>query len=159
PLIQESFARRGQSPMANKLLYAEIKSVLENLRSVLDYAAHDIEEAVKPVASAPKGTDVYFPFVHPVSMKGKRKSEAEIRNEFKTKPFVQETSQRLPKVFAVLESVQGQQWLSDLIEEVNPQKHNNRACLGAKEVHIGSGGFVVTAEPDKGGSRGGTLLV
>jgi hypothetical protein len=45
-----------------------------------------------------------------------------------------------PKIYDVILRVQGQDWLSKVINAVNPQKHNDAVRLGDKQMTIGPPG-------------------
>jgi hypothetical protein len=135
PLLQKAFANR-QLREADDLLYAEIKSVLENLRSVLDYAFHDLVMITPTISSPGAGDNFYFPFAHPRTKTGKAKSKTDILNDFGSKPLVPELKRHHPFIYSALLNVQGEQWLSDLIVSVNDQKHNDAVKLGEKWMHV-----------------------
>lgn len=125
--------------------YAEVRDtitvVIQNLRKVLDYVAKDIEESTRPSGdSAP--IDPHFPFVHPNGrVSGNRKTPSEIAKKFDDK--VDGTSGKFmglrtskPEIHSLLFGVQGAQWLSDLIGNVNPVKHNDRPQLGKDIIQL-----------------------
>jgi hypothetical protein len=102
----------------------ETKAALEALRSALDYLAHDIADlAKKPSAD----DDVYFPFVH--AKPGQ--AGPVVRKRFETRMTREDWYKTFPNLRAVnrpvydlLMSIQGAQWISDLIRTVNPAKHD-----------------------------------
>ncbi len=140
PSLRVAFANRCLRD-ADDLLYADIKSVLENLRSVLDYTFHDLVAIIPTVSSPGSGDTLYFPFAHPITKAGKAKSRTDILNDFAHKRMVPELKRYHPSIYGILLGVQGEQWLSDLIKSVNDQKHNDTVKLGEKWMHINPDGI------------------
>lgn len=126
-----------------------LKTILQNLRAVLDYVAHDIEESTRPPnLSVPN--DLHFPFVHPIDRKtGAVISAQAIDAQFCIKlaakyPGMQTAK---PTVYAALRQIQGAPWLSEFIKVVNEIKHNARPELGRREIRyaenvIVRGGYI-----------------
>ena len=141
PSIKENFQKykvaEGKDKAAEGSIRTDIKSALENIRSALDYLAHDIAELNK---NDFQKCDIYFPYVHPLKKDGSKRSRNEIETVFSSqmKEF-KGLEEKYKEMFLFLRSLQGQMWLSELIQSVNPQKHNSLVKLGQKEMHLGSG--------------------
>jgi hypothetical protein len=138
PSIRKHFATRSD-PASQDAIYGDIKSVLENLRSVLDYAFQDIAELL----GRGRGEDLHFPFAHPESRNGVSKSHAAVVNEFKQRLLVREIERDHPRIFNALEAVQGARWLSELIATVNPQKHDRPDRLGPRYIQSRYGNVTI----------------
>lgn len=102
-------------------LQIDVKNFMENLRSALDYMAHDIYEAViKPVRDSNGDRPIekiYFPY-------GKTKSD--FRSGIGSSLPALDTIN--PKIFGFLESLQayksGDEWLYQFCRIVNEKKHD-----------------------------------
>ncbi len=138
-VIQNNLLTRTQKTSFDRIK-TKIKSVLEHLRSALDYAVHDIAQ-LAPAGALPK--KIYFPYIHPIDKLGNQKTSAGIIHEFAKESQYGYLHQHIAKInaplYKELEAVQGQQWLSDLIEAVNSQKHQSLVKLGEPQIHDGSG--------------------
>jgi len=90
-----------------------LKNTLENLRSILDYAAQDIRGKLKTENKA----KVYFPY-------GQRKNHF-LKSVVDNLPNLQ---QSIPSIYALVESIQpfvsSDAWLVDLCGLTNDVKHN-----------------------------------
>jgi hypothetical protein len=148
PAIARNWENRGEQA-AQDAIYGDIKAVLESLRSVLDFAYRDLEDAAGRLHTQ----DLYFPFVHPVGRNGTVKTKAGILTEFHQKPLVPEIKRAHPAVYDSLRAVQGEQWLSEMIKTVNPQKHERLDALGTRYLLgsslpikiFGGGGFNIAS--------------
>jgi hypothetical protein len=97
----------------------QVKNVMENLRSVLDYSAQDIAKKLKENPKNGSLDDkVYFPY-------GQRKNHFDNSVKRNLRPLKTD----LPILFDVLEAVQpyksSDSWLVDLCILTNEAKHNN----------------------------------
>ena len=103
-----------------------VKVILEQLRSVLDYLGQDITD----LATRPTGF-VYFPFIHPLDRNGIARSPHAIEDRF-TRDYshLGSLATTHPALYSQIKSLQGVQWLSDMISAVNPQKHDDLADAG-----------------------------
>lgn len=95
-----------------------LKNTLENLRSVLDYAAQDMQSKLKTLTSNKIPEKVYFPY-------GQRE------NHFKNsvKRNLPNLSEHMPSIYSLVHAMQpfksGDPWLVDLCGLTNDVKHNN----------------------------------
>ena len=95
-----------------------LKNTLENLRSVLDYAAQDMQSKLKTLTSNKITEKVYFPY-------GQRE------NHFKNsvKRNLPNLSELMPSIYSLVHAMQpfksGDSWLVDLCGLTNDVKHNN----------------------------------
>lgn len=143
--IQARLPKIAERDSFNRIIVG-IKVTLEQLRSVLDYMSKDI---VDILPSKPSG-NIYFPFVHPRKKDGTSLIRADIHSEFKkTYSYLDQLSSAHSSLYKKIEDWQGEQWISDLINAVNPQKHDDLASLGEPVVRFapniaikGSGAFV-----------------
>jgi hypothetical protein len=136
--VQDSLPTRTERASFDRIK-GGLKITLEQLRSVLDYAAQDVAELTPPGAAPQKK---YFPFIHPLDLSGNRKTPAQIMQEFTRKPDYQYLHLHIAgshtKVYDTLKAVQGKIWLSELIAAVNPQKHDDLEKLGPPQIQVGS---------------------
>ncbi len=139
PAIKQNYGS-AKSSAAQDALYADIKSVLENLRSVLDYVYQDIRGITATISSPP---NLYFPFVHPISLAGKQQLPSQIQAAFDQKPLVRELKSQHPGIYQTLQQVQGEQWMSEMFQTVNPQKHDKLDPLGMRIVRSVNGGLTI----------------
>jgi len=95
-----------------------LKNTLENLRSVLDYAAQDMQSKLKSISRNKIPEKVYFPY-------GQRE------NHFKNsvKRNLPGLSEHMPSIHFLVQAMQpfksGDPWLVDLCGLTNDVKHNN----------------------------------
>lgn len=104
-------------------LRIDIKNFMENLRSVLDYLAHDIYDIkIKPVREAagkPPIKKVFFPY-------GKK-----TKNDFESRigACLPELDKINPALYSILESIQfhssNDSWLCDFCDITNEKKHSS----------------------------------
>ena len=111
-----------KDPSVLKLNSVQIKNCLENLRSTLDYVAHDIidylqKEYVKDGIVKQSPGRIYFPFGITTAAFDKS-----------VEKYLLNLKMYRPKIYDLVKSVQpfvnGKNWLKNLIEEVNKIKHH-----------------------------------
>lgn len=139
-------------------LRIDVKNFMENLRSAMDYIAHDVYEAAiekyREQTSKNQVKNIYFPY-------GKDK------NDFKSR-----TESNLPelellnkKVYSIIESIQphfcGENWLYDFCNILNEKKHE-RLTPQEKEERRGlkiqfPGGASITMGPGSSISGSGII--
>jgi hypothetical protein len=102
-------------------LRVPVKNVMENLRSALDYMAHDIYEAccqpVRKASGQPDPKRIYFPY---------GRTEADFKSGIGSSlPGLAAAS---PPIYSLLVSIQpfttGNNWLYDLCSVLNGKKHD-----------------------------------
>jgi hypothetical protein len=144
--VKEEYEASLQSKKINPALQIDVKNLMENLRSVLDYLAHDVyEKVVQPsrVSSDEKDIkDIYFPY-------GKEEDSFK-SGVSKCLPKLDTLS---PNVFLLIERVQphkcGNNWLYDLCTILNQNKHDS---LSPQEQHV-------TGQSYQIGPRGGSPAI
>jgi hypothetical protein len=115
PPIEREYAASLHRKSIDPVLRIEVKNLMENLRSSLDYLARDIYEGLG--MSTPDIIKVYFPY-------GKDRQDfmSSIGNRLPTLNAVN------PNLFSIVESAQphkcGSAWLYNLCRIVNDNKHN-----------------------------------
>lgn len=127
------------------LLKIDVKNVMENLRSVLDYIAHDIyDKIIRPqrIASGkPEVKYTHFPYG-----KDENRFKMSVTRNLPKLPTLS------PPVFSLLESIQphksGKSWLYDFCTIVNQNKHDK---LSAQRKKVQSSYTV--------GPRGGSPVI
>lgn len=119
----------------NSLNKVTLKNTLENMRSILDYLAKDINDSLKQNKTYKGGDKVYFPY-------GQRE------NHFKKsiEKNLPNLSNLLPQVYAMIEKIQPYRlhdnWLIDLCELTNEVKHNQLSRTEErKSITINQGGI------------------
>ena len=115
PTVEQKYQSSLTAKSVSPELKIEIKNLCENLRSALDYLAHDIRECQCP--NAKDNDRFYFPI-----LQDKRQFETRVREWF---PGL---DTRNPKLWSYLESLQPYQgsqtaWLGDLNRINNENKH------------------------------------
>jgi len=119
--IKAEYETSLQSKTISASLQIDIKNLMENLRSALDYVAHDIyESVVKPdcLTSGEKEIkDIYFPY---------GKDENDFRSSMgRCLPKLDSLS---PSIFGILERIQphkcGNDWLYNFCSILNQNKHD-----------------------------------
>ncbi len=112
-------------------LRVQVKNMMENLRSALDYMAHDIYESfcksIRLAAGKPDPCNIYFPYA---------KSEQDFNSRINsTLPGLQSQSS---VVFNLLHSIQpfkcNNTWLYDLCSVLNKNKHERLVPQERKET-------------------------
>jgi hypothetical protein len=110
-----TISEQSKNGTINKVL---LKNTLENLRSVLDYAAQDMQSKLKTLTSNKIPKKVYFPY-------GQRE------NHFNdsVKRNLPNLSEHMPSIYSLVHAMQpfksGDPWLVDLCGLTNDAKHNN----------------------------------
>ncbi|MEE8372155.1 MAG: hypothetical protein V3R87_00260 [Dehalococcoidia bacterium] len=102
-------------------LSVPVKNLMENLRSALDYMAHDIYEscchAAQVASGKPEPRNIYFPYGH---------TEADFASGVGSS--LPELSSLAPTVYDLIASIQpyrgGDTWLCDLCSILNENKHD-----------------------------------
>ena len=102
-------------------LRVRVKNLMENLRSALDYIAHDIYESccqtARLASGKPEPRDIYFPY---------GRSEADFRSGVGSSLPGLDTL--APNVYSMIASIQpfqyGDNWLYDLCSILNEKKHD-----------------------------------
>ena len=121
-IIEQQYSTSLESQIIPVSLQIDIKNFMENLRSALDYIAHDIYDqkisAHRVSTGKPEITKVYFPY-------------GQVENDFRSGigsnlPELKTLSQ---DVYDLLESIQpykiGDNWLYDFCNILNEKKHNS----------------------------------
>ncbi len=137
--VEEKYQSSLTAKTISPELKIEIKNLCENLRSVLDYLAHDIRESQCP--SAKDNDRFYFPI-----LQDKKQFESRMREWF---PGLDTNN---PKLWSYLESLQPYQgtpaeWLGNLNRINNENKHTalveqTRTETEKVRVTSGNGGAV-----------------
>ncbi|MFH4797946.1 MULTISPECIES: hypothetical protein [Vibrio harveyi group] len=130
-----NICKQAESGAINKVA---LKNTLENLRSVLDYAAQDIQSKLKTLTSNKIPEKVYFPY-------GQR--ENHFNNSMKKNlPHLDDC---MPLVYTLLVGIQpfksGDSWLVDLCTITNDAKHNRLSKtdnIKSKTIYQGGMPFV-----------------
>jgi hypothetical protein len=124
--IRAEYDRSLHAQQIEPGLKIDIKNMCENLRSVLDYIAHDIREKHCPTAN-PKDR-FYFPILPDAQTFAKQANQ-----------WFPGLSSACPGVWAVLESIQpyqaGYEWLGRFNRLNNENKHGNLVEQTRKETH------------------------
>lgn len=112
-----------------------IKNTLENLRSILDYIAQDVLNALNNLT--PINTKKYFPY---------GKTQVEFENSLNRNSF-SHLSNLLPEVYELFLAqqpfVNNDNWLIDLCNLCNEVKHNNLvSSQEQKETNVIQPGFI-----------------
>ena len=127
-----------------------LKNTLENLRSVLDYAAQDMQSKLKTLTNNKIPEKVYFPY-------GQRE------NHFKksVKRNLPNLSDHMPSINSLVLAMQpfksGDPWLVDLCGLTNDAKHNNLSKTENKKsrtIHQGGMALVEVGEGSQVTMRG-----
>ena len=139
--IEATYERAKADPASAKLSKIKVKSALEHLRSVLDYAALDVHETFYDG----KGK-IYFPY---------GKNEALFEKHLKSK--FKDLAGKSRRVFEIFSSVQtfncGSDWLITLCNTVNSNKHNRLSSQDMqKEESVSLGNLVKV-------SGGGSVII
>jgi hypothetical protein len=110
-----SISEQSKKGAINKVA---LKNTLENLRSVLDYAAQDMQSKLKLLSRSKIPEKVYFPY-------GQR--ENHFKNSIKRN--LPNLSEHMPSIHSLVQAMQpfksGDPWLVDLCGLTNDAKHNN----------------------------------
>ncbi|MCP1659881.1 hypothetical protein [Neisseria perflava] len=120
----------------NKISKVKFKSILENLRSILEYVAHDINMAL----SQPKDeARLYFPYGESYK-KFKESTDRNLRN----------LDAEIPEIYCLLESLQphkdNNNWLVLMCEFTNQVKHKKLIDIHEKDensVILSTGGMPI----------------
>ncbi len=127
-----SISAQAKSGTINKVA---LKNTLENLRSVLDYAAQDIRDKLKALSRDKIPEKVYFPY-------------GQKENHFKksVKRNLPNLSSHMPSIYTLVHDMQpfknGDPWLVDLCGLTNEVKHNNlNKTENKKSITIHQGGM------------------
>jgi len=155
--IEEQYSQALDSSSIPPSLQIDIKNYMENLRSALDYIAHDVyEQLVAPHRSTSglsEVTKVYFPY-------------GKTENDFKSRvgAHLPELAKLAPRVYGTLESVQphrtGDNWLHDFCSILNEKKHDALTAQAREEkrgLKIDIGGAQIRMPP--GASISGSGLI
>lgn len=124
-LLEREYDAARANPSVKDVLRPKVKSALEQLRSVLEYSAHELRD--KHCGGLTPDTIVYFPYARTKSRfyKGREKNLPGLTGN-------------CPGAAAIIESIQpfasGDDWLIRLCEQVNLNKHHG---LG-KQVRVNS---------------------
>ncbi len=115
--------KASRSVFINSLPEGKVKNALENLRSILDYAGHDVQDSLKAMYTS-KGLTVpkmdqraYFPI-------GKDKGDfgSKIKKDYPGLDV------HMSRAYDIIESIQlykpSKDWLKKLTSNVNPIKHD-----------------------------------
>ena len=137
-IIKKCYDQALHEKNISDFLRIDIKNVMENLRSALEYMAHDIAQLLPG-----KRNKVYFPF-------GKNQqdfSEALKRN-------LPELQNHSPDIYLLIEGIQlhkcGNSWLDDLCTTVNQKKHNlllpqERVTQTTYDIKASDGEVIISA--------------
>lgn len=124
--IRAEYDRSLQAKEIEPALKIDIKNLCENLRSALDYIAHDIREKHCPVAN-PKDR-FYFPILPDAQAFAKQTSQ-----------WFPGLASASPALWALLESIQpyepGHEWLGRFNRLNNENKHGNLVEQTRHEAH------------------------
>jgi len=124
--IRGEYDRSLHAQQIEPALKIDIKNLCENLRSALDYIAHDIREKHCPAAN-PKDR-FYFPILPDSQAFSKQANQ-----------WFPSLATTCPAVWALLESIQpfqpGYEWLSRFNRLNNENKHGNLVEQTRKETH------------------------
>ena len=124
--IRAEYARSLHAQQIEPALKIDIKHLCENLRSSLDYIAHDIREKHCPAAN-PKDR-FYFPILPNAQGFTKKASQ-----------WFPGLATVCPAVWTILESIQpyqpGYEWIGCFNRLNNENKHNNLVEQTRKETH------------------------
>ncbi|MFC1987114.1 hypothetical protein ACFLVH_00980 [Chloroflexota bacterium] len=120
--IKTEYETSLQSKTINLSLQIDVKNLMENLRSTLDYIANDVyQRVVKPdrVASGQKEIkDIYFPY---------GKDEKDFKSSVGR--YLPKLEALSPHVFSIFERIQphkcGNNWLFNFCNILNRNKHDN----------------------------------
>lgn len=142
-----SISEQSRTGTINKI---SVKNTLENLRSVLDYAAQDIQSKLSTLTSNKIPEKVYFPY-------GQRE------NHFKksVKRNLPDLQRLMPSIHCLIQDIQpfksGDSWLVDLCGLTNDAKHNNLSKTEnqkSRTIHQGGMPLVTVGEGSKVTMRG-----
>lgn len=122
--IATTYAYNPSPPTKSNELRLELKSLLENYRSVLDYLAHDIAAICKP---PPKPKNVFFPIAGPAE--NRKQFEGRLRKGF---PGLERIAPELFRYLVSIQEFEGTSWLRLLGATVNQMKH--RGLVGWETV-------------------------
>lgn len=155
--IEEQYNKALDATTISSNLQIDIKNYMENLRSVLDYIAHDIYERQIAPSRASTGkseiSKIYFPY-------------GKTENDFKSGvgsslPDLKNVS---PNLYNTLEEIQpykvGDNWLFDFCSILNEKKHNKLTPQKKEEkrgLNIDFGGAKIQMGP--GSSISGTGFI
>jgi hypothetical protein len=123
--IEDNYKKALRSKNIPTSLQIDVKNFMENLRSALDYMAHDIYDSIIRPHRDANGLsqidekNIYFPY-------GKQ-TENDFRSRIgSTLPDLETLS---PPLFLVLNAIQkfksGESWLPDFCDILNQKKHNS----------------------------------
>ncbi|ARC51859.1 hypothetical protein A6J88_12155 [Neisseria mucosa] len=123
-----------------KITKVKLKSILENLRSSLEYMAQDINSALSKNALSKKGKRIYFPYGDT-----KEKFEQSIDRN------LQAIQSEYPALYDCIEHLQphknnGDKWLVDMCRMTNDAKHKGLLEVknkGNDHVVLSSGGIPI----------------
>ncbi len=113
--IEQQYREALTSKTVPISLQIDVKNFMENLRSALDYIAHDIYEKI--IGSIPPEKNVYFPY-------------GQTENNFKSAigSNLPNLTSLNPDIYNLIESVQpyknGDDWIFQFCQIVNEKKHN-----------------------------------
>jgi hypothetical protein len=110
-----NISEQSKNGMLNKV---SLKNTLENLRSVLDYAAQDMQGKLKILTNSKIPEKVYFPY-----------GQKENHFNKSVKKNLPNLSDHMPSIHSLVLAMQpfkcGDPWLVDLCGLTNDAKHNN----------------------------------
>lgn len=118
--LKKEYEQAKNEPVSTQVSKIMVKSALEHLRSILDYATLDIHEEYYN-----GNGKIYFPF-------GKDKAlfKKNLKKHFKN------LTKKAPKIYEIIKSIQPfetkKNWLITLCKVVNNNKHNK---LSSQKIH------------------------
>lgn len=126
--IREQIATMREQVKGGSIHSVLVKNTMENLRSVLDYVASDLNERIKSKAGAKTVPKPYFPYG-----RDKKKFEESLAKNLPS------LNQIFPEISGLIESVQPYSdkqggWLADLCDLTNEAKHNNLTKSAVEKV-------------------------
>lgn len=155
--IEEQYNKALEETTIPSSLQIDIKNYMENLRSALDYIAHDIyEQQIAPHRAStgkPEISKIYFPY-------------GKTENDFKSGvgSSLPELKNVSPNLYSTLEAIQpykiGDNWLFDFCSTLNEKKHDTLTPQKREEkrgLNIDFGGAKIQLGP--GSSISGTGFI
>ena len=144
PKIHQAYAQSLEAKEVKRHLLVEIKNLLENLRSALDFAAHGLFEKY---GSSPKASpNIYFPYA-PLD-----RTRTDFEKSKRIEACIPGLAASRPDIVAALMDMQhfgsgGHRWLPEFMDLNNENKHEHltpQTRREKKELRIGSGGAVIS---------------
>ena len=147
PKLEQDYKASLNEKTIKPALLIEIKSVMEHLRSALDFAAHGL--FAKFGSSAKSNPRIYFPYA-PITQ-----SESEFKTAKRIETCIPGLTASRPDIVTLLESYQhysnpANRWLPVFMELNNENKHERltpQTRQEARQLRIESGGAAIELGP------------